>query len=126
MSKPLSPQDVLAQGGSVAVEETVDDQLKRLQLKQLTKQVQEQEEAENTQKAAQKANALSLEKGRLDQEFYQDQCPHLKPNGQTALAGQYDHAHHPIIICQYCQKDFQGKIVPPHLRISPDRLGGPQ
>ena len=106
-------------------EMSVDDQLKHLQLKQLQKQVGEQEETESVQRAARIANAKSMDEGRKKQEQLQGLCPHVKPNGRTAIGGQRDHSNNYILICAYCQKLFNERTIPPMLRPSPETVGGP-
>ena len=137
MSKVPSAEDIMKaipvqppvkqveEAAFVSTPVTIDDQLKALQLKQLQKQVGEQEESEAVQKAARIANAKSMEEGRLKQEQLQSLCPHTKPNGRTAISGQRDHSNNYILICAYCQKLYNERTIPPMLRPSPEMVGGP-
>ena len=141
-NKPLQPQDILAAPtGQVppvhvpAVEVYTDDvqlspdevrtQKEALELEELKERRAEIKEQRRIQLAARKQNAEQLELSRKQQEAIQSLCPHLKPNGTTAIAGQRDHQHHYIFICAYCSKTFNEHTLPPHLRVPAERVGGP-
>jgi|SRR5579871_2709377 len=97
-----------------------------LQLKQVSKQVKEQEEAENSHKKARLDAALQMEKARKQEEAVQAYCPHKKPNGQSAIVGQRDHQHNYIFLCSYCQKQYNQHTIPPDLRPDSTKIGGPE
>lgn len=106
--------------------QTIDDQLKSLQLKQLQKEVGEQEEKENSRMKARLQNAKNLEQARKNQNALQDNCPHVKQNGHPAIGGQRNHQHDYNFICLLCQKEFDQHTLPARLRIPGELVGGPQ
>lgn len=69
------------------------------------------------------SSALIEEQKRI--QGWQQQCPHTKPNGQSALAGQWDHHQDFHFICAYCAKEWLNNEVPGHLRIDSSKIGGP-
>lgn len=97
-----------------------------LELEELKERRAEVKEQRRIALEARKQNAFQLEKARENQENIQRLCPHQKPNGQPAIAGQRDHQHHYIFICAYCSKTFNEHTLPPHLRIPAERVGGPE
>lgn len=144
-NKPIQPQDILAAQTPVQapvavapltidiVEDDLDNispeqvrqQKEALELEELKERRAEIKEQRRIAIAARKQNAEQLEHARKQQEATQSLCPHLKPNGQPAIAGQRDHQHHYIFICAYCSKTFNEYTLPPHLRIPSERVGGP-
>lgn len=141
-NKPLQPQDILAAQGPAtqvlpnpAVEafnedvelsvEEVRKQKEALELEELKERRAQVKEDRRIALAAREQNAKQLERARQQQEAIQGLCPHQKPNGQPAIAGQRDHQHHYIFICAYCAKTFNENTLPPHLRIPSERVGGP-
>lgn len=104
---------------------SVDDQLKILQLRQLQKQVSEQEDVENSQMKARLQSAKSLEQARKNQQNLQESCPHVKQNGHPAIGGQRNHQHTYNFICLLCQKEFDEHTLPARLRIPGELVGGP-
>lgn len=114
---------VPTQGGLSPAQEMLATLLAR----KLQRQLAQEDEAEETNKKAREAGARTMQMKR-DMEFgKQSACPHLKPNFQSALAGQRTHQHNYVFICQYCAKEFDGNdlMQTPHLRIPLDRIGGP-
>ena len=99
--------------------------LMALQLRKLSKEIREQEEAEESIKEWRRQNALSADEARQKQVAMQALCPHLKPNGQPAIGGQRDHSHNYIFVCAYCTKQFDQHTLPSHLRIPAEWVGGP-
>jgi hypothetical protein len=79
----------------------------------------------NEQKAQQKQGAMAMDMRRKQQEAAQANCSHMKPWGGPALAGQRNHQHQVMLICQFCGKLFNGLDIPAHLRIPAERIGGP-
>lgn len=140
-NKPIQPQDILAAQTPVPQvnpvhEEIIPDEVElssdevrrqkeALELEELKERRAEIKEQRRIALAARKQNAEQLEKARQNQEAIQSLCPHQKPNGQPAIAGQRDHQHHYIFICAYCAKVFNEYNLPPHLRIPAERVGGP-
>lgn len=129
--KKFSPQDILAEGLAVGPASqdpevlAMQKGLLALQYKKLAEEMGESDENKRMQMEARKQNAFQLEQARKLQEMNQQLCPHQKPNGQPAIAGQRDHQHEYIFICAYCAKTFSGRNLPPHLRIPAERVGGP-
>lgn len=101
--------------------------LATLLARKLQKQLAQEEEAEEITKKARESGARSMDEMRKREFDKQAACPHLKPNFQSALAGQRTHQHNYIFICQYCAREFSGDDLMkyPHLRIPLDRIGGP-
>ena len=100
----FSTQDILAEGlanGPASTDPEVLQMQKgllALQLKKLTEEMGEQDENKRIQLEARKQNAFQLEEARKKTEFIQSLCPHQKPNGQPAIAGQRDHQHNYILV----------------------------
>lgn len=115
LSRPAPVEEVIS----------IDEQLKHLQLKQLQKQVGEQEDIENSRLKARLQNAKNLEQARKNQTALQDGCPHVKQNGHPAIGGQRDHQHNYCFICLLCQKEFDQHTLPARLRIPGELVGGP-
>jgi hypothetical protein len=130
-NKPLQPEDILAAANSTLPTSSdpeilaMQKGLLALQLKQLSKQVAEQDEAEQSHNAARLQNAIGQEKARQQQVQRQSMCPHVKPNGQSALGGQRINGTNYFFLCLYCQKEFNETNLPPHLRLPLERVGGP-
>ena len=107
-------------GGSVA------EELQKILLKKYQKEIALEEEREAQQLAARKQNAMAMESRRQQEFATQSQCPHMKPNFQSAVGGQRDHQGNHLFICAYCAKEWRNNELPAHLRIPADRVGGPQ
>lgn len=102
-------------------------QLLTLQLRELSESLGEKDEEKALRNRARKAMAEKMEQARKAEIAAQDACAHKKPNGETALAGQWDENKNNILICQYCAKVWNdGKSIPFDLRIDINRLGGPE
>jgi hypothetical protein len=85
------------------------------------------EQAEKARKDQVRRNNLKLAERKMrEDEYIQSQCPHTKPNGMSALVGQWDHSRNYLYLCQFCNKMWKNDQVPPHLRISLDVVGGPE
>lgn len=112
------------------VTDNIDEQLKRLQLARLLREEKDLEAKVQLEKAAREQGARQQEEQRKRQEDLQKACPHRKENGQTALAGQFDHNNKRILICQFCQKvwnegDPNPEPVPYYLMPPDSHIGGP-
>lgn len=101
------------------------EQLLRLQLIKLQREEKERAEAEELARNARMIGMSALIQERENELQHQQACPHLKPNGQSAIAGQRDHRNHYHWICQYCAKEWYDQEVPLHLRVDLARVGGP-
>jgi hypothetical protein len=101
--------------------------LAQLLARKLQRQLAQEDEAEDTNRKAREAGARTMQMKRDQETAKQNACPHLKPNFQSALAGQRTHQHNYVFICQYCACEFDGNdlMTRPHLRIPMDRIGGP-
>lgn len=110
---------------SVDVESQLRQELLALQLRREKKQDADATEQENQQIAARKQNALSQEAARQEKLRQQEGCAHRKPNNTSAIAGQRDHQHNSIYLCQYCQKEYDQHTLPANLRPDPNFIGGP-
>jgi len=84
------------------------------------------EEQEMLNHNARKLGATVLDQQRKMELDKQNACPHLKPNAQPAIAGQWDHSGTYHWICAYCSKEWTGGELPLHLRIDMEKVGGPQ
>jgi hypothetical protein len=93
--------------------------------KKLLREEKELEQAEEERNAQRKQGAHAMETRRKALANAQEQCPHMKPWGGSALAGQRTHQHNTLMICQFCGKIWDGTDVPVHLRIPAERIGGP-
>jgi hypothetical protein len=94
--------------------------------RKLAREEAEYELQEEQRKEQQRQGAMAMETRRKAQAQAQDNCPHMKPWGGSALAGQRTHQHDTLLICQFCGKLFVGETIPPHLRVPAERVGGPQ
>lgn len=108
-------------------EATLRKQLLGLQLRELQESLGQKDEEKLIRQNARKMMAEKMEAARKEEVERQDLCPHKKPNGETALAGQWDENKNVILICQYCANVWtDGKKIPFDLRIDMNRLGGPE
>lgn len=55
--------------------------------------------------------AKERERERLIREAFKNSCPHTKQNGTTALGGQRLSNGNILLICQHCQKTWEGEQV---------------
>lgn len=94
-------------------------------LEDLVERKQKKTEAERQEKASREANIANVKLQEQQKLGRQAECPHKKPNGHPAIAGQRDHRQHYHWICLYCQKEWIDNKLPIDLRISMDRVGGP-
>lgn len=75
---------------------------------------------------ARKAGALAMQNRRDSELAFQQNCPHMKPWGGPSIGGQRDHQGNYRFICLFCSKMWVNDELPPHLKISLDRIGGPE
>lgn len=88
--------------------------------------LEEEETKVGIEKARQEAreqNARSLESARGEKENQQKLCPHRKPNGKSAIAGQKKRKKI-FYICQYCQQEYDEITLPPELDPNKDFANG--
>lgn len=124
-SKNNSTVDQAALLASMGGGGNAQDRLAALLERKLSNEYDEEQKKKNLEEAARLANLENIKRSREAEMSKQDACPHMKPNFQPALGGQKDHSGNYHFICQYCNKEF-GNNVPFHLRISADKVGGPQ
>ena len=143
-NKPRSPEDILGSTDRVpaptpsaapappvtnTTQADIQAALAKLQLRKLTKEMQEQDDEESSKNNARLQTAEKVREADARREANQDFCTHVKPNGRTALGGQKTHSHVRgqvyTFICQYCQKEFNETNIPPNLRVSAEMVGGP-
>lgn len=117
---PVAPGGGGSQPGSIA------EELQYEQLLELRKIRGEREEIERQARAARESNCNQVAQNIAMRAFEQAECPHRKPNSQPAIAGQRDHQNDYHWICLYCQREWTNGELPQALRISQDRVGGPQ
>lgn len=103
----------------------IRDSVLALLLEELVNKKQEKVDAAEHDKRARKINLEGIRRVLAEKEDSQRHCPHKKPSGASALAGQRDHQGVEHMICQYCQAAFSGQEIPSHLRIDPSFVGGP-
>ncbi len=106
-------------------QESVSDQLARLELKQRLEQEAINEEARQQKIAAHKAGMQAMVVRAKMEEAEQEQCAHQNPYGGTLLVGQRLHSNKHLFMCQNCRKTWYDNEVPLHLRIVSERVGGP-
>lgn len=82
-------------------------------------------EQEEMARKGREIGSQALLKQWEQEKLVRSQCPHLKQNGQSALAGQRDHHNHYHFICAFCAEEWTDNEVPLHLRIPLERIGGP-
>ena|SRR6185369_998146 len=105
--------------------ESVTDQLARLELRQRLEDEALRDEAKQQKRASQLAGIEAMKiRMRLEKDE-QDQCAHQNPYGGTLLVGQRLHSNKHIFMCQNCRKTWFDNEVPLHLRIVSERVGGP-
>ncbi len=103
----------------------IGKQIEGLKARSELRKLLEEEEAIEQKKNARLAGIKSQVLRREAELAKQSQCPHKKPYGESALAGQRMHSHKYVYICQYCSKEFYDNDVPLDLRIDSERVGGP-
>lgn len=103
----------------------VEDVLRRLQVKEALAAAVKKEAELDQRARAQTAMLQSIAEGEAMRAAGQENCPHRKENGRTALAGQQVSNGQIVLICLHCQKEFRDFAkVPEHLRPAPDLIGG--
>lgn len=105
---------------------SVQDQLALFELLEKKEAKKKRDEAEAAFQAARKTVMAAQVAGWEAEEAKRASCPHTKPSGRSAIAGQKLHSHDYLWICQYCSKTWKNDQLPAHLRIDSDRVGGPQ
>lgn len=106
--------------------EKLQEQILTLQLAKLQREESQREADEQLAKNARLIGVTAMLQERENELAAQNQCPHLKPNGQSALGGQRDHRNHYHFICGLCAKEWKDSEVPLFLRIDMSRIGGPE
>ena len=133
-NKPLTPEDILGSTDRIPApappsQADIQAALAALQLRKLTKEMNDQDESDQSKANARRQTAEKVREAEAKREANQEYCTHLKPNGRSALGGQKTHSQERgkayTFICQYCQKEFNETNIPPQLRISPEQVGGP-
>lgn len=104
---------------------SVADQLAELQLLELREIQARKLEEKNQLRLVREAGMKSVREGMEKKKQEQEQCPHRKPYGESAIAGQRMHSHKYKYICQYCQKEWTDNELPAPLRINAELVGGP-
>lgn len=90
-----------------------------------------QEKAEHDARIAKRKSeaerhAKEQERERLIREAFKNACSHTKQNGKSALGGQRLSNGDLLLLCQRCQKTWQGAEVdqiPPQLAPNGDHIG---
>lgn len=90
----------------------------------LEKRMAEEEEKERVELEQRKQGAKNMEARRQEEINKQNNCPHIKPNRATALAGQRDHSQNVHYVCQLCSKEWTNDA-PAWLLPDPIFIGGP-
>jgi hypothetical protein len=122
----LTPAIVAAvTGKSEGTTSKAQDLLIELLLGDLQEKKAEKKQAEDDRKRARESNIEDVKNQVNAKKFTQSNCPHKKPNGHPSIGGQRDHRQHYNWICLYCQKEWKDNALPLDLRISMDRVGGP-
>ncbi len=104
----------------------IQQKLMELLLKRLAKQEQTEEDERTTFEAARKTVREAQLKGWEQEKERRKQCSHKKPYGESAIAGQRLHSHSYAWICQYCAESWIDGKLPSELRISGEKVGGPE
>lgn len=97
----------------------------RLQLADLQRQKASLQAQEDLDRASREIGASAVKRQMAQTKDTQDHCPHIKPNAQPAIAGQWDHHGTYHWICAYCSKEWKDNDLPIHLRIDMSKVGGP-
>lgn len=96
----------------------------------IIKRFQEEDAARQRQTLLDKENASVLwsqvEATERSREANQENCSHTKPNGRPAIAGQRIGTISATyaFVCLYCNKEFDIKTLPSHLRQPSQYIGG--
>ena len=105
----------------------LDAEMKMLQLQEMKQRRKEREEAEEQLKLSRQAGVEATKLAMAQAAANQASCPHLKENGRSHLAGQYDNNKNLVLICQKCQKKFVNNEAPTYLvQGIMEMVGGPQ
>ena len=96
-----------------------------IQLEDLLTKKQAAEEAVRRQNEIRRMSLEALKQAEAQRVAFQESCHHVKQNGESALAGQRDGLGRTILVCQICGKLMDTSVVPPHLRIPAEAIGGP-
>lgn len=107
------------------------EEMQRLLLQiQLQRLLEEEEQRQEHRRRLMEIRRMTLEEMKHSEEqrlLAQERCTHLKQNGESALAGQRDHAGRPFLVCQVCGKLFgPDQPIPYQLRVPAEALGGPE
>lgn len=127
----LSPETIaialqnLIQNGGNFQRNTGMDNITRLLEEELTQRAATKTEEERILREAQLGGARAQALKRKQVEEFQNGCPHIKPNRQSAVAGQRDHSGNSHFICQYCAKEYTNGELPAYLAVDPNFIGGP-
>jgi len=119
-----NPQD---SGFSPELLAQIELETKMLQLQEMKRSIKEREDAEEQVRLSRQAGVEATKVAMREQAAKQANCPHLKENGRSHLAGQYDNARNLVLICQRCQRKFVNNEAPTHLvQGIMEMVGGPQ
>ena len=105
--------------------EQLQEAMLTLQYQKLAREEADLEQKQQEQQAARLIGINALNQERQMELERQSVCPHLKPNAQPAIGGQWDHQGHYHWTCLYCAKEWMDLELPVHLRIDSGRVGGP-
>ena len=105
--------------------EQLQESILAMQFAKLKREEDELERRDNEQKNARLIGISALNQERANELEKQRQCPHIKPNAQPAIGGQWDHQGTFHWTCAYCAKEWTNNELPVHLRIDMSRVGGP-
>jgi hypothetical protein len=120
----LGSDDRVASMGSEDIS-VIQRELFQALLEKARRERQEEAEREAARLRAKAEGARAREAAAQQERAQQATCPHMKPWGGPAIAGQRDHQHHVHFICLYCGKQWVDAELPAHLRIPSDEVGGP-
>lgn len=105
---------------------TIQLQREQMEFEKLQREEAEFARRQHEAKQARLIGSEALLKQAEKDKITQQQCPHIKPNAQSAIGGQWDHHGKYHWICAYCAKEWQDNDLPLHLRIDMNKVGGPQ
>jgi hypothetical protein len=127
MSNNTSKKDnTLEELANLSTGGSVQEQMAAMQLEEMQERRAEKQAKKAVENAARLATLRDIQVQEANKAAAQAGCPHMKPNFQPALGGQKDHKGNYHLLCQYCQKEFSGETLPPHLRLPAEMIGGPQ
>jgi hypothetical protein len=106
-----------------AAEEDIQTQLQRFQLKQLMREEAERDASIDRRRKASLAIVEGTREAMEGQKIFQEMgCAHVKPNGNSVLAGQRLSNGDLFLVCQICQKEWRAVAGDNYYR---DKKGNP-